>query len=199
MRFKQYLKEANVTQEEWAKFVEENNVHSLGVAYKTPVEFKDGVITNGVNDSHIRVASTRIGHGGTPVEFKCPFTSDQWNVDMVNLEVYDIKNFGMMPNVPRLVLANCVIESFKGGSHLTKLKRLSINDYSKRQKPIGVLSLLKLPALIDVDFTNGTFGLEDDELRRFNNLIDELIRNKADIIEAQSTLIDAGFEEFAKL
>jgi len=203
MKFKQFLIES-ITAEQFKKF---KDTHSTVTYYsnnggnskqefneKSGVLFKSGKICLTKNWNGICIGPK---HGDTDFSpWNVDFPSDSWNLPAggcVEMELMSFDDFSTVPNVNHLDFHTCQIESLKGIEKLNMLDSITfrISGPSEHIKKPGLLRLLKC------DLRN--VSVEQAWGSKLNTLLNELLKEKSDMVEAQSRLIDEGFEEFAKL
>jgi len=107
-----------------------------------------------------------------------------------------LDDWSVIPNVPKLNLGGVVIKTFKGIEKRDKIKILELMDGGGYDLKVecGLLSLLKFRG--EIEFDSGNHDRLQDAL---SIVVKEQSKPEPDIIECQSALIDAGFDEWAKL
>lgn len=134
--------------------------------------------------------------GPRPV-FKVPefIKDDDWTMDYIMFENYTFDNFEDLPNVKKLAFRDCTFKSLKGIENKSILRVIQFGAKDPEDMfDCGVLRLLKAPDLQNCTSLSGG----DPKMGKLCSIIDDHFQHR-DMVEAQSDLIDAGLEEFAKL
>lgn len=127
--------------------------------------------------------------------FKGPegISPESWNVSRLVFENYEFKDFEEVPDVQVVLFKECVFKSLKGIEKKHNLVNISFGGADPKYiLECGVLRIFKSTAEVCMSI-NAKSKMAD-----LCRIITEHLKHK-DTVEAQSDLIDAGFEEYAKL
>jgi len=116
----------------------------------------------------------------------------------------NFKDATLLPNIKSIYLKLCNFESFKGIDKLTNLKHLELGDINSvdTNKPCGLLSLykyaLKHEDVLELDWNSFKIkgnGFDNQPIKIFK----DSLKAKLSTLEFQDKLIDADFDDWAKL
>jgi len=116
-----------------------------------------------------------------------------WSVSRMVFENYEFEDYEDVPDVQVVLFKDCVFKSFKGIEKKRQLVNISFGGHDPKDVlECGVLRIIKSQAQVCMGINNQT------EMSKLCHIISDNLKDK-DTVEAQSQLIDAGFEEYAKL
>lgn len=196
MKFKEFLNET-ASEAEVQKYLKDFRIESLKatVGKSKDAEAIEKVANGESNDLEI---GARNLNGKGPV-FSWPFAKSPKPLDQLSIgmgtgagAIITIENCEEFMDTDFLNLhRQVIIKSLKGIENLHSLDHIGF-FMEKKNLQCGLLRLFKCPNLTSIIFSGSAYyGLED--------VMMELLKGDKDIIECQDALINAGFEEYAKL
>lgn len=111
------------------------------------------------------------------------------------LDQFVFKNFNDFPNGASRYAIGGVVDSFAGIEKLTSMTSMIVHI---KHTDSGLLRLLKIPNLKTLQIGNEQSSGQDKNLVKALKIVMKHLEHK-DLIKCQDDLIDAGFEEYAKL
>lgn len=189
-------------QRQWREFAMKNTVEVRNHQSDPAKEFVDWwrMQANRQFDhmsSEIKITAKNLG-----TEFEVP-RNIHWGAPWMTLCQYKFSTLDQLnQRTPCIALMDCNVRSFEG-IEKTYVRRLRLYNCNQNEHKPGVLRFLKSPILEEVMFFS-SFSKEDG-IGRHNEMaviinkhlsLPALERSKVDL---QTELIDAGFEDFAKL
>jgi len=204
MKFKEFLKEDHTEQDlgEWVM----DYVTYLDATFtedyieKSPTyDFKHGEFWL-LNKRGDAASTMTLNFSGN--EFIAPpLGKYKWpKIARMEITKADIAKWTDVPPSTELQLDNCHLPAFKGITALKEIERLDlegVDDLLFESK--GLLGILKLPHLKEFIWTRSSHSKGFKPLHKALNIIQEHVDNGKNLVEAQSEMIDAGLEEYAKL
>lgn len=210
MKFKDFLSEtANASAKLWLKeFIQLSpvNPHYDGWSLERIwTEADQDEIGCEINEKTGRlsiwgVADVTIDMRGRP--WYCPLESNDWDPDQYGVAIYHAKfekgkKLENIPNVSYIVFNNCEIETFETvGDPLNDIEDIEIANFTKVH--CGLLRFLKKKDFPKLENLHAREHTVNDKLSEAIKIVNDHLAD-GDIIECQTALIDAGFEEWAKL
>lgn len=191
--FEQSMEEKRELFSEWQYDNVPNN--HLGLSYEGEVD----LITHSKSFVELVLRPRTDGTDFDPPEFLKP---DDWALfSSVRAEKYTVNDFSQIPNVKIVTLIDCDIKSLKGIEKLTKLESIifqSVDLSNKLKCPL--LRLFKIPKIKNVYFLEHALPEKlVDVMYKFLPNGRGAVQAVGSLPECQQEMIEAGFQEYAKL